>query len=105
MRGSYFFIAFLERVSGGRGKRERERNRNISVREKHLLASLLYTPQLGIKHATWVCVLTGNGTCDPLVSGTRLHPTEPHQPGLGLLFYTDWFGKVSDKVTVEHRSR
>ena len=36
----------------------------------------------GIKPATWVCVLTGNRTHNPLVYGMTLQPTEPPRWGL-----------------------
>ena len=62
-------------------------------KEKEILVAFLYVFWLVLKPATWVCVLTWNQTCDLLVNGTVLQPTEPYRPGQGafkVLRYVGW---------------
>ena len=58
------FSLLLER--DGR-EREMEGEEKKDVREKHWLVAFSHAPQLDIKPAVWVCVLTKNQTCDILV--------------------------------------
>ena len=52
-----------------------------------LIGCLPYMPRLETEPATQAYVLTRNRTCDPLVYGMMLQLTQPHQPGLFLLFF------------------
>ena len=58
-------------------ERERERERDTSVREKYPLVAFLYASRPGTKSAPWACTLMGNQTCNFLVYGMMLQPTEP----------------------------
>ena len=72
-----WFILFLERGEG----REKERERNINV-----WLPLIY-PQLGTWPVSQACALTGNWTGDLFGSQEGTQSTEPHQPGLLLVFF------------------
>ena len=79
---------FFNALSWGR---ERERGRNgeretlMWDRNIDLLPSW---PLPEMEPATWIRALTGTRTCDCLVHGTRLQPTEAHLPELCVvLFY------------------
>lgn len=65
-----FFSLLLEIEEGKSGERE-----------KHRLVATLYEPRPGIKSTTWVPTRTGNQTCNLLISGTTLQPTESQWPG------------------------
>ena len=81
----YFIYLFLERGEG----REKQRERNITV----WLPLMCPTTQ--------ACALPGNGTCDPLVHRPGTQTTEPHQPGLHIIFASQGWPQVT--VTVESK--
>ena len=61
----------------------RERGRESTRKEeKHLICCLSHMPWPGTEPTTPACALTGNQTCDLLVYGTVLQPTELHRPRL-----------------------
>ena len=60
-----------------------EKERNTDGRETPI-GYLPHTLLPGTEPTTQACALTGNQTCDILVYGTTLQPTEP--PNLGTVF-------------------
>ena len=56
--------------------------RNIDVKETSIISiASPHMPRLGIKPATYVCVLTGNRTSNLSVYWTMLQPAEPPSQG------------------------
>ena len=82
------FSLLLEREERSEREREREREREKHQCEKHWLLVFWKVAQMEIKPSTWVCSLSGNRTCDPLVHRTMLQTTEPYQPRPSVLFST-----------------
>ena len=63
-----------------------ERRENHQCERETLIGCLPYVPQPEIKPATQASALTGNQTPRLSVYRTTLQPTEPHWPGLSLLY-------------------
>ena len=64
--------------------REAEREGEKRQCERETSTGCLIHPDRGAKPATQACALTGNQTDD--LSMYRMTPTEPHHPGLLLMF-------------------
>lgn len=87
-------IDFRERGEG--------RSRETPMRETNVPSVASYAPQLGTEPIIEVCALTGSGTCDLLVYGMVLQPTEPHWPGFFVLFFNSQHeqGLLSESLTI-----
>lgn len=70
---------------------EREEERGVRGRETLMWENIHWLLPIRLNrgsslHATWVCALTGNQTCELSVHGTILQPTEPHWSGFSFYF-------------------
>ena len=77
-------MLYIEREEARERERERERERHTCDREA-LINCFLVVPRLVIEPETWVCAVTGKETCNLLVHGITLQPSEP--PRQGNIFY------------------
>ena len=90
------FIDFRERGRERGSEKEKVRETNIDLlgkyqcKRKTSIGCFLYAPRMGIKPATWVCALIGNGTHNILVYGTVLQSSESPGQGNSMLFKTNF---------------
>ena len=88
----YFIYLFLERGEG----REEERERNIKVWKKHQLAASRMPPTGDLAHNPGMHPDWESNQW-PFSSQAGTQPTEPHQPGLNLEFYTQPYIKMKSQ--------